>query len=96
MKRMTAMMLRTTLCLLPGVLLGCGGTEQTPQLAPDRTAPGAHRDTIAATCRWFPSLPSDREDPCTVDTNGAVLELTERPDMREESRSQQTHTCRCD
>ncbi|OQB17374.1 MAG: hypothetical protein BWY17_00911 [Deltaproteobacteria bacterium ADurb.Bin207] len=29
------------------------------------------------------------------DNQGAVLEITERTDMREESKTQQSHTCLC-
>jgi len=79
-----------------GIMCGCGGAEQQPLVAPDRTAPGSERSTSMQTCKWTPPLPSDREDPCTHESKGATLELTERLDMREESRFQQTHTCLCD
>ena len=89
-------MQRTMLMVMAGVWLsfGCGGT-QSQQLAEDPTAPGANRESSMLTCRWTPPLPDDREDPCTVDNNGAVLDITERYDMREESKSQQKHTCYC-
>lgn len=77
-------------------MVGCGGSEPAPQLAPDRTAPGAERATPSTTCRWVPALPEGREDPCTHMQQGAKLEITERADMREESMSQQSHTCICD
>jgi hypothetical protein len=76
-------------------MMGCGGAEPAPQLAPDRTVPGAERGTKVTTCRWVPALPEDREDPCNHDNQGAVLEITERADMREESKTQQSHTCLC-
>ncbi len=90
--------MQRTMMLVLGVvwMMGCGGAEPAPQLAPDRTAPGAERDTKVTTCRWVPALPEDREDPCTHDNQGAVLEITERADMREESKTQQSHTCLCD
>ena len=76
-------------------MTGCGGAEPPPPLAPDRTAPGVERGSKVTTCRWVPPLPEDREDPCMHDNQGAVLEITERTDMREESKTQQFHTCLC-
>ena len=76
-------------------MTGCGGAEPPPPLAPDRTAPGVERGSTVTTCRWVPPLPEDREDPCMHDNQGAVLEITERTDMREESKTQQSHTCLC-
>lgn len=76
--------------------VACGGSEPPPKLAPDRTAGGAERNTEVTTCKWVPPLPADREDPCTHMNQGATLEITERADMREESMSQQSHTCVCD
>ena len=76
--------------------IACGASEPPPpQLAPDRTAGGAERNTEVTTCKWVPPLPEDREDPCTHMNQGATLELTEREDMREESMHQQSHTCVC-
>ncbi|MCL2825459.1 MAG: hypothetical protein FWD57_15815 [Polyangiaceae bacterium] len=76
-------------------MCGCGGGQAEPQLAPDRTAPGVERGTTVATCKWSPPLPEGREDPCNPDNDGAVLNITERLDMRAESRYEDSYTCRC-
>ena len=75
-------------------VLGCGGPPP-PEPAPDRTAPGAQRSTESQTCKWSPPLPDDREDVCDFDNKGALLEITNRIDMRASSNQKETHTCRC-
>jgi len=78
------------------VAVACGSSEPPPpQYAPDRTAPGSKRNTEVTTCKWVPALPSDREDPCTHTNQGAILDITEREDMREDSQTHQKHTCVC-
>ena len=76
--------------------LACGSSQTQPALAEDPTAAASARKTDIGTCHWAPPLPEGREDPCTFDNKGATLDITERADMRPESASEQSHTCRCD
>lgn len=77
-------------------LAACGSAKPPePQTASDPTAGDAPRKTNLPTCRWVPSLPEGREDPCEQVNNGSELNITEREDMRPGSASESKHTCMC-
>ena len=84
-------------CSLGLLLNACAAPKApAPQTAVDPTAGDAPRKTNLPACHWVPPLPAEREDPCEQVNNGSELNLTEREDMRAESKSQSTHTCVCE
>lgn len=93
MRLLRTAFLTATLGLL---LAACAAPKPPqPQTAVDPTAGDAPRKTNLPTCRWVPALPEDREDPCEQVNNGSELDITEREDMRAESKSESKHTCIC-
>ena len=82
--------------VLGAMLSACGSAKPSaPLSATDTTEGDAPRTTTLPTCRWVPSLPGGREDPCEQINNGSELSMTDREGMRGSAETKTKHICLC-